>query len=196
MTIYDLLFLFAMLATAVTVAALLVLLVRRRFRTAVKVLIGYAICAVAYLGIGVAVSAARRQSVLAVGDSWCFDDWCLTVQNVSRTAEPQDVAYRTDLRVFSKAGRVSQRAKGAWIYLIDDAGRLYPPEADPSAAPLDMLLQPMQSVTTSRTFHVPSSAAPIGLITGHGGSYCGAMSLLIIGHSGCLFKKPTMVRIQ
>ncbi len=196
MTIFDLVFLLAMLATAVTLVALVVLLLRGAFQSALRVLIVYAICAAVYIATGVVVSYARPHRVLNVGDSWCFDDWCLAVDNVTRTPDGAYVSYRTDLRIFSTAGRVSQRAKGAWIYLIDDAGHLYSPEPDPTAVPLDVLLHPDESTKTSRTFRVPSGTGELGLITGHGGAYCGAMSFLIIGHTTCLFNRPPMIRIQ
>jgi hypothetical protein len=57
-------------------------------------------------------------------------------------------------------------------------------------------LQPGESVTTSRTFLVSAPVHRLGLVTGHGGSYCGWEAFLIIGESGCLFKKPTMIQIQ
>jgi len=100
------------------------------------------------------------------------------------------------LRISSRARRVTQRASGAWLYLIDDRGHLYSPDPDPSAVPLDVLLQPGESVTTSRVFEIPSGVRRLGLVTGHGGPYCGTMDILIIGASGCLFKKPSMIRIE
>jgi hypothetical protein len=47
-------------------------------------------------------------------------------------------------------------------------------------------------------FAVPigSNARILGLITGHGGPYCGPMSVLIIGAGGCLFNRPTMIRVD
>jgi hypothetical protein len=194
-SIFDLLFLLSMLATAVTILVLLVLLVRMRFQTVLKVLRIYAVCAVAYILTGVAISYATPQAILSMGDQWCFDDWCLVVNNVSRTPAAQDVDYHVSMRIFSRARRVSQRAKGAWIYLIDGSGRLYPPVSDASDVPLDLLLQPNESVNASRAFRLPQSAHPVGLITGHGGAYCGPMSFLVMGDSACLFKKPKMVRI-
>jgi len=131
-----------------------------------------------------------------MGDPWCFDDWCLTVEKVSRRSGQLGTSYRVELRIFSRAGRVAQRANGAWIYLIDDRGRRYSPDLDSSVAPLDLLLQPHQSVNTSRLFHVPDDVHQLGLITGHGGPYCGPMAFLIIGEGGCLFRKPTVIRIQ
>jgi hypothetical protein len=196
MSIFDLLFLLTALASGVTLAAATVFGVRGLRRRALKILRVYGVCVVAYLTVGVATSFLKPQRVIPVRNPWCFDDWCLTVENVSRTPSQQGISYRVELRIFSRAGRVAQRASGAWIYLIDDQGRRYSPESDPSAVPLDILLQPQESVTTSRTFYVSSDVHELGLLTGHGGPYCGPMAFLIIGESGCLFKKPTIIRLR
>ncbi len=196
MTIFDLLFLLAVLASVVTLAIAAATAFRGRRAEALKILQVYGVCAVAYLVSGIAVAFVKPQRVIRMGDPWCFDDWCLTVEEVSRTTGQLETSYRLDLRVFSRAGRAAQCAKGAWVYLIDDRGRLYSSDPDPSAVPLDVLLQPHESVTTSRVFHVPANVQGLGLITGHGGPYCGPMAFLIIGESKCLFRKPTMIRIQ
>ena len=196
MTIFDLLFLLASLASVVTLAAATVLAVRGPQRRAFKILRVYGICVLAYLAAGVATAFLKPQRVIPTRDPWCFDDWCLTVEGVSETPSQQGTCYRVELRIFSRAGRVAQRASGAWIYLIDDQGRRYLPDPDPSVVPFDILLQPHESVTTSRTFHVSADVHGLGLLTGHGGAYCGPMAFLIIGESGCLFRKPTMIRIQ
>ena len=196
MTIFDLLFLLATLTSVVTLATSAVFAVRGPRRRAVKILRVYGICVVAYLTVGVATSFLKPQRMIPIRDPWCFDDWCLTVVAVSQTPSQLGISYRVELRIFSRAGRVAQRAKGAWIYLIDEQGRRYSPDPDPSGVPLDVLLQPRESITTSRTFHVPADVHGLGLITGHGGSYCGPMAFLIIGETGCLFKKPSMIRIQ
>ncbi len=196
MTIFDLLFLLAVLGSFVTLAVVAVFAIRGRRAHALRILLTYSVAAVAYLVTGIAVSFFKPQRVIGTGDPWCFDDWCLAVEQVSQAPGPAGSSYHVGLRIFSQARRVAQRANGAWLYLIDDRGRLYPPDPDPSAVPLDVLLQPEGSVTTSRVFHVPNDVHQLGLITGHGGPYCGPMSWLIIGESGCLFGKPTMIRIQ
>lgn len=196
MSIFDLLFLLAVFTTAVTLAVTAVLALRGRRTKALRILLIYAVCAAGYLAVGAAVSFFKPQRVISVGDPWCFDDWCLTVEKVERTPALSEVAYKIVLHISSRARRVSQRARGAWIYLIDDRGRLYSPDFDPSAIPMDVLLQPEESVTTSRVFEVPRDVRHLGLVTGHGGAYCGPMDMLIIGGGSCLFKKPTMVRIQ
>lgn len=195
LTIFDLLFLLAVLASAATFGALANSIVRRRRARMLKILRIYALCALAYFMTGVAVAFLRPQRVISVGDPWCFDDWCLSVEDVKESLEPLGPSYNVTLRVFSRAGRVAQRANGAWIYLIDERGKLYPPDPDPSAVPLNVLLQPHEAVTTSRIFHVPNSARPIGLVTGHGGRYCGPMAFLVIGECGCIFRRPTMIGI-
>jgi len=196
MTIFDLLFLLATLASVVTLAAVTVFAVRGPRPRALKILRVYGICVLAYLTVGVATAFLKPQRVIPTRDPWCFDDWCLTVEGVSQTPSQQGISYRVELRIFSRAGRVAQRASGAWIYLIDEQGRRYSPDPDPSTVPLDILLQPHESVTTSRTFHVSADVHGLGLLTGHGGSYCGPMAFLIVGESGCLFRKPTVIRIR
>ena len=194
-SLFDLLFMAAFLATVGTLIVAATLAMRRQGPRAWKILRGLAFCAAAYLLTGIVVSYLKPQRILAVGEPWCFDDWCLGVEKVSRTPAISTVSYRVDLRIFSRARRVSQRAKGAWVYLIDDRGRRYSPDPDPSVAPLDVLLRPGESVTTTRVFRVPPGIHTLGLITGHGGPYCGPMNILIIGGAGCLLGKPRMIGI-
>ena len=196
MSIFDLLFLLAVLTTSITLAAAVVSAMRGRGAKALKVITVWASCAAAYLTVGLGVSYVRPQLILRVGDPWCFDDWCLAVDNVGQDPTPPQVSYNVRFRIFSRAGRVTQRANGAWIYLIDESGRLYAPQADPAAIPLDVALRPNESVATARIFRVPPGVHTLGLITGHGGDYCGAMSVLIMGQGGCWFHRPAMIRIQ
>ena len=196
MTVFDLLFILASLISVVTMAVAVVSALRGRLPRALRILRLYGICVAGYFAIAVAVAFLKPQRVTSIGDPWCFDDWCLTVEKVERSAGPSQVTYKVELRIFSRARRVTQRANGAWIYLIDDRGRRYSPDPAPSAVPLDALLRPLESATTLRIFQVPPDAHELGLITGHGGPYCGPMDMLIIGSGGCLFRKPTMIRIQ
>jgi len=196
MTIFDLLFLLVALLTLVTLAVAVGLAIRRRFRRMLGVLGGLAVCLCVYLGVGLAVSAAQPQRLVAVGEPWCFDDWCLTVNSVDKAPASAQVAYTVGLQISSHARGITQRANGAWIYLIDNQGKRYAPQPDSSEVPLDVRLGPGESVPATRVFLVPAGAQSLGLVTGHGGPYCGAMSILIVGQAGCLFGKPAMVRIQ
>lgn len=192
MTIFDLLFVAAFFTSLAVLIAAAVFSIRGRNDRAAGIVWRWAICAAVYLTVSAVVAIAMPQRVLMMGQPWCFDDWCLTAERVNHSSE----AYEVALRLSSVAKRVSQRALGAWIYLIDDRGRRFAPDANPGAVPLDVLLQPGESVETSRSFHVPRDAHSLGLITGHGGPFCGPMNLLIIGSAGCMFGKPTMIRIE
>ncbi len=195
MTIFDLVFLLALLTSAVTLVLAVIAAIRGKLAQLLRILRVWGVGAFLYCACGLAVAFFAPQRVIAIGDPWCFDDWCLTVQGVKSAPVDGAVSYRADLRISSEARRISQRALGAWIYLIDDAGRRYAPAPDPSVLPLDARLGPGESVTTSRTFKVPAGVAHLGLITGHGGPYCG-WGVLIIGSGGCLLNKPAMIRIQ
>jgi hypothetical protein len=193
MTLFDLLFLLLVLASLVTLAIALLAAVRGRWSRALAIVRKFGFCLVAYLAIVAIVGFLSPQRVLRVGDPWCFDDWCLTVQNVAQAPVPPQVAYTVSLRLYSQARGISQRAKGAWIYVVDEQGHRYAPEPYPSATPLDVLLQPGESVTTTRTFKVPANAGKLGLITGHGGPF--NPGVIIIGDEASLLHKPTFVRI-
>ena len=194
-TIFDLIFLLAGLVTAVTLFRATIMAIRGRRAEVLRILRTWGIGAFAYAACGLAVALLAPQRVMAIGDPWCFDDWCLKVEGVKSATSAGLVAYQADLRLSSVARRVSQRALGAWIYLIDDTGHRYAPDSDAAAIPLDVRLGPGESVTTSRTFRVPASVSHLGLITGHGGPYCG-VGVLIIGGGGCLFDRPAMIRIR
>lgn len=192
--IFDLIFLAAVLISAITLITAAISALRGRGKKFLRILRIYGMCLVAYFAVALAVDLFRPQRVIAIGEPWCFDDWCLQVEKVDHTSSSFSTSYHLNLRVYSTARRVSQRAKGAWIYIIDGHGRRYSPNSDPSATPLTVELGPQQSVTTSRNFVVPIDVHKLGLITGHGGPYC-RMEILIIGEGGCLFNKPTMIQI-
>ncbi len=191
MTIFDLLFLASFLVSVIALAAAAYAAIRGRVSRAFTILGVWLACAFLYVGTSVAVAYVAPQRVIAAGEPWCFDDWCLTVENVKRT----DRVYNVNLRISSEAKRVTQRANGAWIYVRDENDRHYEPVPDPAEVPLDVLLQPGESVAAQRSFRVPANVHELGLVTGHGGPPCGLLSLVIIGSGGCLFHKQAMIRL-
>jgi hypothetical protein len=196
MTIFDLIFLAGVLASAITLIAGAIAALRGRGAKAARVLLGWGVCVALYVATSLGVAYLRPQRIRATSEPWCFDDWCLQVQKVDSAPAGPKLDYRVELRVFSTARRVTQRAKGAWIYLFDERHRLYAPNPDPSATPLDAALAPLESIETSRAFEVPADVQTLGLITGHPGPYCSAFNVLFIGQATCLFDRPEMIRIK
>ena len=191
MTPFDLLFLASFLVSVITLVTAAVMAIRGRASRAFLILGVWLVCAAIYLGISVAVAYAAPQRVIAAGTPWCFDDWCLTVKNINHAG----TNYTVDLLFSSEAKRVTQRANGAWIYLRDESDTHYDPTPNASDVPLDIQLQPGESVAAQRSFKVPANVRELGLVTGHGGPPCGVMSLVVIGQGGCLFHKQTMIRL-
>jgi hypothetical protein len=187
MAICDLLFLAAFLASVITLAAAAYAAVRGLVPRAFSIL---GVWVAVYLAISMTIAYLAPQRIIAVGERWCFDDWCLAVKN----ANPREGAYIVGLTISSDAKRVAQRANGAWIYLRDENDRHYEPLPDPAEVPLDVLLEPGQSVSAQRSFKVPANVRELGLVTGHGGAPC-SWQILIIGQAGCLFHKQTMIRL-
>lgn len=193
MTIFDLVFIALVLVSLGTLITAAVTALRGQGSRALRILGRLGICAAGYVATVALVALAAPQRVLNVGDPWCFDDWCLTVDRVSRIATPVQVSYNVSILIFSRARRVSQRAKGAWVYAVDGRGNRYAPQPDPSGVPLDVLLQPGESIRTFRVFKVPADAGELGLITGHGPC---CISTFIIGDEASLFHKRTFIRLQ
>jgi hypothetical protein len=194
-TVFDLVFLAAALAAIVGLMVAGMAAARGRWTRAGRALATVGFAAAVYLGLGAGVSYAAPQRVIPVGTPWCFDDWCLALDRVTERPSGDQTTFVAEIRLISRARRISQRANGAWIYLIDSSGRRYEPSADSNALPLDVLLGPGETRATTRQFVLPAGVRPVGLITGHGGPYCGPMDVLVIGNAGCLFGKPTMIGI-
>jgi len=190
MTIFDLICMAAFFATAILLVATVVAALRGRRRLALGLLRGLAIFITVYLVVIVVVSLASPQRVLQLNDPQCFDDWCIAVASVEQAPVADDVSYTVALRVFSRARGRPQRENGVSVYMLDGYGRQYQPQDDPDAVPLDVLLDPGESVIATRRFVLPADARNPGLVVAHG-RFPG---MLIIGDDRSLLHKPSVVR--
>src|SRR5678815_3047981 len=94
--------------------------------------------AAVYFAIVILASLLAARRVYEIGDTQCFDDWCIGVTEARRSApgEPYDVS----LRLSSRAKRVPMGEKGTVVYLTDAEGRRYDPLPDSAAVPFDLSL--------------------------------------------------------
>jgi hypothetical protein len=160
------LLLFAYLVTLAAAIGLLVsvgLTVARKVRTAAKI----AVASVAALGLyfvaSTVISRVSPQTVIKLGDSYCWDLWCLGIERVNTTPRGQEMVYRIDVRFFSDANNVKTGTDEARLYLVDDRGRRFPLVDDPSVIPITTRLDPGQSLNTSLTFVTPADATHLFL---------------------------------
>ena len=193
MNLFDLLFIALFLASVCSLLAAGWFAGSRQFDRARRILWRLLWGAAGYMVIVIGVSLVQSRQVLTVGEILCFDDWCMTVTGVNRLPGGGKVGYRADLRLSSRARRVSQREKNVVVYLADDRGRRYDPVADASDVPISVLLRPQESVEVSRSFAVPADAGRVGVVIAHEGGF--PIGWFIIGYD-TWFRKPPIVRID
>jgi hypothetical protein len=164
MMIYDFLFLAVVLISAVSLISAAILAVSGLGRRAIRLLKWWGIGAAVYTTTAAAVALALPLQVFHVGDIQCEDDWCLAVESAHRVAPD---TYEVVLRMINQARRVAQRNNnGVVVYVTDDRNTRYPPLPAPDAPAFDVQIQPGESVSTVRRFHVPQTAKGLGLIVG------------------------------
>jgi hypothetical protein len=178
----------------VAMASLLVLALVRvvygEYRRAVKTLL--ALCAFSgiYIIAVMTVSLMTPRKIVTVGQSYCYDIWCIGIEKVTAVPQGEKVLYTTDVRIFSDANRVQTSAKGASIFLVDDRGRRFPM----IEGQYDMVLDPRQSVHTSLKFLAPADARQL-FLTGDSGNWSLVPSLGL-GNDASLLHKRTLLRVM
>ena len=165
----------------------------RQFGRAWRILLRVLVGAGVYMAVVVGVSLLLPRRVMRMGDPLCFDDWCVAVTGVHRAPEAARIAYRVDLRLSSRARRVSQREKNLAVYLTDDHGRRYDAVAVNSDIPYSVLLRPQESVDVSRSFSVPAEVSGVGAVIAHEGGF--PIGWFIIGYD-TWFRKPPVVWVE
>jgi len=195
--LFDLLVILAVLASAGTAARIAYLLIRRRSAQAAKVAKRWGIATLVYVSVSLTVSAARPQRSIGVGDRWCFDDWCVSVESVRRQPSGGEMVYLLNLRAYNAAGR-PQRALYPWMFLRDAADRHFAPDGNTWIADVEASIPPHESHRFDVAFHVPSDARQLAFVTNHGsGTPCMLLpSILIIGQGRCLFHKYDSIRLE
>ena len=189
----SMVFFFVMAGSALTLVVLLMCLAGREFRFAGKVFGWWSACFVAYTALTMTVSLLLPQKIVNPGQSYCVDSWCIGIQNVTKTARGQDVAYKADVRIFSDLNRGTTSAKGASLYLVDERGRRFPLIPDPSVTPFDVELNPGQSVNTSLSFLVAADARQLALKGDGPGLW---ITKFFIGDDSAWLHRPTLIRVQ
>jgi len=194
MTIFDLFFILIFFASVAMLAVVVVTALRGRGRQAVTRLAALGVCLALYLGVIALVSLASPPRVLALGQDRCFDDWCVAVENAARAPSPTRTELTVTLRVSNRARRAPQRENGVAVAVLDEAGRRFEAAAQGEDAPFNILLQPGESVTTTRTFDVSGASGQLDLAVEHAG-FSRFPGMFIIGDDSSLLHKPTIVHL-
>jgi hypothetical protein len=192
MNLFEPLFLLLVLVTVGTLITTAVLAGRGKVARAGRILRRLGIGAGVYFVIVIAVSIFSPQRIYRVGDPQCFDDWCIEVVGAQWPGPPAVGRYEVTLRLSNRARRVPMGEKGTVVYLIDAQGRRHDPLPEGADVPLDVMLQPGESITAKRTFDVPRDTPNLGLVYRHQGGF--PIGWFIITEGGW-FQKPPIVRL-
>ncbi|HLM99080.1 MAG TPA: hypothetical protein VK335_07350 [Bryobacteraceae bacterium] len=193
MSLFDLLFIALFLTAVFSLLAAGWFALRWQFGRARRILYRLIAGAAIYMAIVIAVSVVLPRRVLRVGDPLCFDDWCVAVTGVKPAPESGRTVYCVELRLSSRARRVSQRERNLAVYLTDDQGRRFDPVAVNSDVPYSVLLRPQESVEVSRSFALPAEASGVGVVISHEGGF--PIGWFIIGYD-TWFRKPPVVMME
>lgn len=193
---FDLLFVALFFASIITLVTAAVAALRKRRAQAFRILGLWTLCALTYLAIVCAVSFATSQKTLAIGNAQCNGEWCIAVQNASRTPSTSGVTYDVNLRIFTTARRVAMREKGVSVYLTDSLNRHFDPVASASDVPLDSVVAPGESVIAHRAFQLPPGAQSVGLVVAYDSGLLGCAPGCLVITENQWFHKPPVVRLD
>ena len=191
MTVFEPLFLLLVLAALFTLGAAGVAALSGDRRRAVRILGRLGAGAAAYGVVVLTVAALSPQRIVHVREPQCWDDWCLTVTLARRAEHGDSVTWSVALRISSRAKRVTQRERGAGVYLTDARGRRFPPVPSAGEVPFDTAVAPGESVDAERRFELPRDATGVALVFAKSGFPIGDF---IIGENE-LFRPAALVML-
>jgi hypothetical protein len=200
---YEALFLLVAALSCSALVAVGILLFRRRFAAAKRLLAALAFTSGTYLSIVFLVAATAHQQILPRNHELCFDDMCFAVAHVETTKQigtaiANGVFYVVTVRVANHARRRAQRELGLRALLWSD-GKQYETssraqsawaEGHPESFPLTSKIQPGQSILSDQVFEIPASATGPGLFFSQGFT----PGYFVIGECP-LFHKPTVLQL-
>ncbi len=157
------------------------------------------ICAfimVPYLAALILVSLLTPRTVVNIGDSYCYDLWCLGVNQVNATPSGQNLLYEVRITAFvdsSHTHRLPAEQAKSFFYALDGNGHRYAllPESFSDAG---VTLQPGESVKSSFAFVAPANASKLYLI-GNAGDVFLPWVYLYFGSDVSLFHRSALLRI-
>ena len=118
---------------------------------------------IVYLAAVLLVSLLTPRTIVSIGDSYCYDIWCIGVQSVNAAPQGQNILYTARVRIFSDANRVSTSRAMDFLYARDDQGRRFPLIQDSSVIPADVTVNPGESVETSLMLLAPANVQKLYL---------------------------------
>lgn len=113
-----------------------------------------------YLGAIVLVSLLTPQRIVSIGDSYCWDLWCVGIQKVNIAPQGPTALYTAEVALSTDSTNVQQlRADPGgkqFFYVTDEQGHRFPVQSPSPAA--DITIKAGESVKSSLIFSAPANA--------------------------------------
>jgi len=109
-----------------------------------------------YLAAIAIVSVLTPQTIVSIGDSYCWDLWCFGIEHVEAAPQGESIAYRAavSLSVGSDQAQLEIPDQAQqFFYAEDEAGRRFPVRAESSGS---KTIKPGEPVKASLTFTAPA----------------------------------------
>jgi hypothetical protein len=122
---------------------------------------------VPYLAALVLVSLLIPRTVVNIGDSYCYDLWCVGVNQVNATPKGQNIRYEVRVTAFvdsSHTHHLPASEATSFFYVLDDQGRGYGLMRDASFVDANVVLQPGETLQSSFAFIASAKARKLYLV--------------------------------
>jgi hypothetical protein len=206
MNLLDLVAFVSVLATIGTIVSIGVLLIRKRMAAARTTSIWLTVFLASYAGTLVTVSLISPGKVLAIGDTRCWDEWCMTVTGASKQTRIGDlraggIFYVVALRINNRSQGRRQREINVCTALADGRGERFDESsvgqealqrAGLAGSPVTSFVDAGGSFESRLVYDVPVEATGVGFVRRN----CGRFGNPIIGDPGSFLHRPTIVRLQ
>lgn len=213
MSIFDLLLILLVLATAVGIVIAVASLFLRRRAVAGRFLAGVVMAWTVYLGVGAVVALSAPQHIMALGEDRCFDEMCFAVTGWNRMPSPMAARgatsasrsfYVVAVRIKNRSRGRAQRELGRKGVLIDRSGRVYEvsregmhelsPVGGPPFPGLDAEVGPGQILETELVFELPADVENPGFALASNLAVNPAH--IVIGDEEHFLHRPTVVPLD
>ncbi|HEY7334373.1 MAG TPA: hypothetical protein VH639_05785 [Bryobacteraceae bacterium] len=122
--------------------------------------------AASYVAVVALVSLLTPRTVVNIGDTYCWDLWCVGIRNVNAIPQGRDVLYTAEVSIFadtSTAQRVPAAQAKQFFYALDEQGRRFAILRDLSFAGADVVVNPAESVKSTLAFLAPANTRKLYL---------------------------------
>jgi len=119
-----------------------------------------------YVAAVVLISLLTPRTIVNIGDSYCWDLWCLGIQKVNTTPQGENTLYTAEVSLFvdSTTAQIEVTEQpNPVFYVMDEQGHRFPILPPASQGHGKITVKPGESVTSSLTFLAPANARKLYL---------------------------------